>query len=136
MESMIHDNNIYAIDILCEAQKVILHTEYRYDEPAEYTDIIFSNAAAYQFEHIRQGNIVLDIEEFNPIEFYSDYAAALKEEDKYGLPISVKSADIFSAAITRNELKIYVIYSSYGMSGWIICSKMELRTRSCKNALA
>lgn len=132
----IHDNNIYAINIWCEENEIILHTEFHERDPSEYTDIIFENAIAHYFEHVWEGNILLGIEEFNPIDFYNDYESRLKEDHKYGLPISVDSADIFSSEIKDKKLKIYVIDSSYGMSGWVICSKMGFKAVDNKRFLA
>ena len=67
----IHDNNIYAISIRCEEKIIILHTEYYEIDPPEYTDILFENAILHHFEHTREGNILLDIEEENPDDFYN-----------------------------------------------------------------
>ena len=132
----IHDNNVFAINIHCEKKKIILHTEYYEGEDPEYTDVVFVNAIAHFFEHIWKGNILYGIEEFNPIDFYNDYESRLRFEHKYGFPISIESADIFSSEMHDKNLKTYIIDSSYGMSGWVICLKIKLRAKANKEPLA
>jgi hypothetical protein len=132
----IHDNNVYAIDIRCEDKEIILRTEFLEKDLPEYTDVIFKNAIAHHFEHIWQGNILLDIEELDPQDFYSDYELELKNARKYGLPISVETADAFKVDVEEGGLKIYGIDPSYGFSGWVICSDIEYLDKEKKNTLA
>lgn len=130
----VHDNNVYAINIRCEDKEIILHTEFLEKDPPEYIDIIFKNVIAHHFKHIWPGNILLNIKELDPDDFYSEYERDLKTARKFGLPISVESADIFKTGINENGLQIYGIDPSYGLSGWVISSgvaylaKLEKRT--------
>jgi hypothetical protein len=132
----IHDNNVYAISIQCEEKVIILHTEYHHADPPEYTDILFDNAIFHHFEHVREGNILLDIEEADPTEFYNDHGIWLKNEQKFGVPISVESVDQFVSHIKTKGLKIYIINPSYGMWGWVICLKIKYKTKENKMPLA
>ena len=132
----IHDNNIYRISIGCENKRIILHTEYSAIDPPEYTDVVFNNVICHHFEHIWEGNILLDIEDVDTNAFYTDYESWLKSEEKYGFPVSVSSIDKFESEISSKGLKIYIINPSYGMWGWVICSNVEYQAKDKKLSLA
>lgn len=125
----IHDNNVYAVNILCGDKKIILHTEFIEKEPFEYTDVIFSGVITHQFNNVWEGNILLDIEKQNPTEFYNYFESDLKQKREYGLRIPTESADLFSSGVESNKLKIFEIFSSYGLSGWVICKDMNFKER-------
>ena len=58
----------------------------------------------------------------------------INDSIRYGLPLSTKNVNEFIQDLNRKNLKIYEIYSSYGLSGWIIGTGFELIERSKKQA--
>ena len=83
----IHDNNVFAIDIRCEEKVIVLHTEFREGTLPECVDVVFSGVVAHRFDHVLDGNILLEITESQPGAFYEENSSYLREFQKYGLPI-------------------------------------------------
>lgn len=109
-----------------------LHTEFTENDPPEYTDVLFTGVVAHHFENTFSGNIILGIDEYSPLDFHEAFKSELEYQGRYGLPISVESASLFISEIENRSLKNFIVSSSYGMSGWIICANMEILERPNK----
>ena len=121
----IHDNNVYAIDIQCKEKAIILHTEFREGKLTEYVDVVFSGVTAHHFYHVLDGNILFDITESPPQNFYEENKKYLQEFSRYGLPINCDSSKIFEEQIKKENLRIFEINPTYGLSGWVIAENLE-----------
>jgi hypothetical protein len=130
----IHDNNIYSLEVRCEQECIVLHTEFLVGESPEFTDIEFNGVKGHHFENVLEGNILFGIEESTSEEFYKENTATLEAYGRFGLPLSVKTKQEFVEDISKNNLKIFVISSSYGLTGWVISEGMELLEKSGKMA--
>jgi hypothetical protein len=119
---------------MCEQKYIVLHTEYLKEESPEYMDLIFKGVVGHFFENVLEGNIILEIEQNTPDVFYKNNKALLQTYGLYGLPLSTKNVEEFIQDLNRKNLKIFEIYSSYGLSGWIIGTDFELIERSKKQA--
>ncbi|MFM8682673.1 MAG: hypothetical protein ACKOEG_02655, partial [Chthoniobacterales bacterium] len=71
-EISVHDNSLVAYEVLAKETKVVLHTECLAREPHEFTDIVFEEVLAYDFENDLFGTIIFDVKEV-------DLSALLKE---------------------------------------------------------
>ena len=125
----IHDNNIYSIEIRCEENIIILHTKLQEVDASEYTDIIFNGVVGHRFENVLDGNIILNVEEWEPEEFYAEFKTALQTYYKYGFSVNSSNLEGFSIAMLQRNLKAFVIDSSYGLSGWVISNDMILQEK-------
>lgn len=125
----IHDNNIYSIEIRCEENIIILYTDYLRKDATEHTDIIFNGVMGHRFENVLKGNIILDIEEFEPEKFYTAFETALLSYGRYGFPLIFSDSESFCIAMLQKKLKSFVIDSSYGLSGWVIAKDMILKEK-------
>ena len=132
----IHDNNVFAIDIRCEEKVIVLHTEFREGTPPEYVDVVFSGVVAHHFNHVLDGNILLDITEWQPRAFYEENSRYLLEFQKYGLPIDCGNSETFVEHFIQANLRVFIIYASYGMSGWVIAENLEYVERGTKTDTA
>ena len=128
----LHDNNIYSIEIRCEKKTILLHTEFLEGEVPEYTDVIFNDVIWHQFQHILEGNILFDIEEWPPDNFFKEYKETLNTISRYGFPLDFNTGQEFCDVLSKKNMKIFVINSSYGLSGWLIAENMKLLPRSRK----
>ena len=68
----VHDNHLVAYTVLAKEKKIVLQTEFRDREPHEFTDVVFEEVLAYDFENDLFGAIIFDVEEV-------DLSAMLKE---------------------------------------------------------
>ena len=128
----LHDNNIYSIEIRCEKKTILLHTEFLEGEVPEYTDVIFNDVIWHQFQHILEGNILFDIEEWPPDNFFKEYKETLNTISRYGFPLDFNTVQEFCDVLSKKNMKIFIINSSYGLSGWLIAENMKLLPRSRK----
>ena len=125
----IHDNNIYSIEIRCEENIIILHTNFLEEDASEHTDVIFSGVMGHRFENVLEGNLIIDIEEWEPEKFYIAFETALQTYCRYGFPLIFSNSEGFCIAMLQKKLKAFVIDSSYGLFGWVIANNMILQEK-------
>ncbi len=123
----VHDNNIYSIEIKCEDNVIILHTKSDDGEAPKKTDIILKGVLGHQFENVLEGNIILNIEEWESEKLYSEFETTLITYASYGFPLRFSNSEEFCIEMQRKNLKAFVINSSYGLSGWIVANNMVLQ---------
>ena len=116
----IHDANIYLL-LNNYKDKILIFNAI--DINKNNILLEFNHIFAYKIENELSGNIILDIEEV-------EIKTILKEEEKYfiknrqfGWP-EIKYSNINDLINKTKEYKAYNIYSSYGLSGWIIAKIM------------
>lgn len=93
--------------------------------------LLFSGVADYFFEHDLGINIVFAIEE-EPIEpFVRKQAPAFEQERKWGWPRIWKgSVDETVRYLKQERLKLWVVSTSYGLSGWILALQASENTNA------
>jgi hypothetical protein len=131
MPISVHDNFIVSYEVRCEAREIRLHTEYRDRDPFEYTDVIFSGVEAYYFEGDNFCNIVMDINEGSVSNILTKNAAMFDNGKKYRWPGSWNtSSEAARVYLAERKVRAYLIYSSYGMGGWVLAKNMEMILKS------
>lgn len=132
-ERSIHDNNIYAYSVHCEQQRIVLHTEYRDGGAEEYTDVIFSGVLAHNLECVLPGNILFGIELVDPERIVLQWAELFARLKNYGWPaIEYGEPKELVSLLKQRGIKGYEIGSSFGLSGWVLASDMELIERAAR----
>lgn len=127
MKRSVHDNFILSYEVRCDTKEIRLRTEYRDRSPIEKTDVVFSGVEAYHFEGDNFQNIILDIMESTPSELVAKNAELFERGRKYGWPGTWNSSpEKLLAFINARQLQGYELYSSYGMTGWVLAVRMEL----------
>jgi hypothetical protein len=122
----------------CEGRRIILFAEFTDSLPWEFTDVTFAGVVAHHFECVLHGNILFDIEEVEPALIVKDWANLFASLKNYGWPADIPyaSPDDLISILRERGVKAFQIGSSYGMTGWVLASTMELVARAAKLEIA
>jgi len=120
-----HDNHIVSYTVLAKEKRIVLQTEFRDQEPHEFTDVVFEEVLAYDFEHDLFGTIIHNVEEVDLATLLKEKAAMFEEGWRYGWPRGwEKEKEEIEAFVRRLEMRAFELSSSYGMSGWVLAKRM------------
>lgn len=119
-----HDFNIYEYNVNCAQREITIKLKQHHG--SENGTVIFSGVIGHRFENVLEGNIVLNIEEYEPLQFHSQFEQEIIEYVKWGLPLSFKSRSEFEVQSNHKSLNFIGISSSYGLSGWVICTNISV----------
>ena len=119
-----HDFEIYKYEVNCEIREITLYLREHHGEKTGV--VIFKSIFGHQFQHTLEGNIVLAFEEYEADLFYKEFSNDIEIYQKYGLSVTSKNLEEFIDESENKKLKLIVISSSYGMSGWIICGEVTI----------
>ena len=129
----LHDYYISKYEVFSSEKEIFFYVKYQDSEPYKNAVAKFSGVIGHHFEHSLSGNIILSLEETeNHSDFYKHSESELKRYRKYGLPLNTESSDKFVENLRVENLKIFEVYSSYGLSGWVISKNCEVSI-TCKN---
>jgi hypothetical protein len=134
----VHDNFVYGCSLDFENQRITLHTVYNEDSPHKYTDIVFRGVVAHRFEHILSGNILFDITEVLSDTIVDRDAILFAESWRYGWPPFEYDGDL---NVLKSQLRAagvlgFEVESSYGLSGWVLCTLSERLQRDDRAQIA
>jgi hypothetical protein len=126
-EPSVHDNFVYAYSVDCEGRRLTLHTAYRDREPQEFTDVVFREVVAHQFEHVLPGNILLDVEEADVADVVRENGRLLAHSWRYGWPpVEYRgNLDTLIDLLKGSSVRAYTVGSSFGLSGWVLAGSCE-----------
>lgn len=130
MEISVHDNRLLSYAVNCREREIVLHTAFLDREPHEYTDVIFSGVAAYRFEGDNFSTIIFDVSEVGLEDIYARHQDVFADAKNYGWPMPYDSAEELLRGLRAENVKGYVINSSYGLDGWVWARGMTLKSRS------
>ena len=119
-----HDFNIYEYGVNCGQREITLKLKQHHG--SESGTVILGGVIGHRFEKVLEGNIVLSIEEYKPLHFHAQFKNEILEYVKWGLPLRFESSAEFEAQSNQKNLKFIVISSSYGLSGWVICTSVSV----------
>lgn len=119
-----HDFNIYKYEVNCEIKEITLNLREHHGERTGV--VIFKSVFGHHFEHTLAGNIVLGLEEYEASLFYKKFSNEIEKYQKYGLSLVSKELGEFVSESEMKKIKLIVISSSYGMSGWFICGEVNI----------
>ena len=124
--SSIHDYNIYQVEIKCGIGEILFYTNIVNEEQPKEKVVKFIGVIGHMFLHILEGNIIFDITKESPVKFFNNLKYDLQEYHKYGLRLNCSNQEDFSNSLALNEVSIYCINASYGLSGWVIAKEIEI----------
>jgi len=130
--SWVHDNIILSYNVDFKSEVLVIKTEYHVREICEDTDVIFTGFLTHDFKHVMKGSMILDIEEY-PLDRFLEESRELLEENKNCLwPFPVfdickeKYKEKVTDYIQTNQYKVFLIYSSMGLNGWVLAKQMDI----------
>jgi len=121
--NFVHDNEILSYQVDLSNHMIILNTEYN----NRTVEICFTGVLAHLFENELPGSIILDIGEYPVSLFIEQNQGLLYERKNQCWPIYYKEIDDLNALLVNERYVYYIIYSSYGLSGWILAKKVEIK---------
>lgn len=135
-ELSVHDNLLtgYAVDGI--ARTIVLHTQPPDADGKTFIDVHFDGVAGYQFDDDMLQNIVFDVADADADDFRSTVVELTARYGRAGLELGWdqkrESAEQF---FERKELRLFMLTSSYGMSGWVAAKSSTRRLRSTSSAI-
>jgi hypothetical protein len=125
-EISVHDNHLVAYTVLAKDRRILLQTEFRDREPHEFTDVIFEEVLAYDFEGDLFGTIIFDVKEVDLSALLKEHDTMFEEGYRYGWPRGwEKAREPIETYVRRMGMRAFELSSSYGMSGWVLAQRME-----------
>jgi fatty acid/phospholipid biosynthesis enzyme len=119
-----HDFNIFEYTVNCQLKEITLKLKEHHGN-SEGT-VIFSGVIGHLFENVLEGNIVLEFAELEAPQFYKEFEKSILHYQKWGLPMLFKSEIEFLSESQQKNLKFISISTSYGLSGWVICTTVTI----------
>lgn len=118
-----HDNEVISYEINLKEQTINIKTQ----TPNEKEECLcFTDVFAYHFENQLLGSTILDLFE-EPIEkFIGDNENLLIEGRKHAWPMHYKEISQLDAKLNKDNLKYYIIASSYGFRGWVLAKNLTI----------
>ena len=127
-EISVHDNFVESYSVDAGKREIILHTVYRDGGANETTDIIFSDVAAYRFTGDNFQTILFDVTETTIEEVLKMNQSIFEAEKNYAWPIHYESETDLLEKMSSQDMRAFLIHSSYGMGGWVWAKSMSKET--------
>lgn len=126
----LHDHEIYKYEVLSSERKIVLHSKFELNSKQELGTVVFEGVLGHHFEHALEGNIVLSLEETDKSVFYNHNKTGLQRYQKYGLPLDTTSSSAFKNDMKSKALKVFQIFSSCGLAGWVLATTCSVSIKS------
>jgi len=130
--SWVHDNEIISYEVNLKNDKIVVHTFYEKDNQTEFTDIIFEGVISHLFEHPLKGSIILDIQDYNIQLFLKENKELLAKNKNHGWPLMYNDIEELERKLSQEHFKYIVIYSSYGLNGWVLAKDYKIDVKANK----
>ena len=126
--SKVHDSFIlsYAVDF--QEHTLKLKTQ---NANGNQILLTFDGLLAHHFEHVSQDNILFGIDEISVEDFFAKYQGLLDKTLCYGFPCCC-SLDELHTRMHTEHLRVFVIDSSLGLNGFVLCKSIQISTTDCK----
>lgn len=118
----LHDYEILNYNI--NFKNSLLTIDVTNDESNKRID--FVGAIAHQFSDEIPYSIILDLDELDIKHFFSSNKDLLEEKKNSGWPLMYSSVEELEKMIQESDIRYYVLYSSYGMTGWVLAERVEI----------
>jgi hypothetical protein len=120
--SPVHDYIIKSYSVDFEEKKITLEVS----NDLENKQVVFQNFFCYRFYDEMPYSIILDLEEHSIDDFFSENKELLEEEEKKAWPIMYDTFEELETEIRTANVAYQVLYSSYGMNGWVLAERVEI----------
>ncbi|WP_430606351.1 hypothetical protein IGJ55_002043 [Enterococcus sp. AZ170] len=118
----LHDYEILNYNI--NFKNSLLTIDVTNDESNKRID--FVGAIAHQFSDEIPYSIILDLDELDIKYFFSSNKDLLEEKKNSGWPLMYSSVEELEKMLQESDIRYYVLYSSYGMTGWVLAEKVKI----------
>lgn len=118
----LHDYEILNYNI--NFKNSLLTIDVTNDESNKRID--FVGTIAHQFSDEIPYSIILDLDELDIKHFFSSNKDLLEEKKNSGWPLMYSSVEELEKMIQESDIRYYVLYSSYGMTGWVLAERVEI----------
>lgn len=122
----LHDYIIKSYTVNFEEKKIILEVSNDIKEK----QVVFHNIFTYKFYDEMPYSVILDLEERLLDDFFSEKEELLQQGEKsvwpIVWPIMYDSFEELENEIRNANVAYQVLYSSYGMNGWVLAEQVEV----------
>ncbi|MGX7148402.1 hypothetical protein [Enterococcus ureasiticus] len=118
----VHDYIIKSYTVNFEEKKIILEVSNDIKEK----QVVFHNIFTYKFYDEMPYSVILDLEERPLDNFFSENEELLQQGEKSAWPIIYDSFGELENEIRNANVAYQVLYSSYGMNGWVLAKRVEI----------
>jgi len=130
--SWVHDNEILSYVVDLQRDILVLNTIYESESKTEYTDVVFEGVLCHMFEHVLSGSIILDIRDYDILHFFKDdrNQELLTRSKNHAWPVMYDTIEDLRKKLIEEQYKYVVVYSSYGLSGWVIAKNYSINSKN------
>lgn len=118
----VHDYIIKSYTVNFEEKKITLEISNDIKEK----QVVFHNIFTYKFYDEMPYSVILDLEERPLDDFFSENEELLQQGEKSAWPIMYDSFEELENEIRNANVAYQVLYSSYGMNGWVLAKRVEI----------
>ncbi|WP_271491967.1 hypothetical protein [Enterococcus sp. 5H] len=118
----VHDYIIKSYTVNFEEKKITLEVSNDMKEK----QVVFHNIFTYKFYDEMPYSVILDLEERPLDDFFSENEELLQQGEKSAWPIMYDSFEELENEIRNANVAYQVLYSSYGMNGWVLAERVEV----------
>lgn len=122
----IHDNHILSYEVDFQNETLVMRTIDPYNENAKIIDVIFSGYLAHFFTDVQKVNILSEIDEYPLNKFLERKSGYLEDVKGYAWPVMCDTEKELLDYLQESNYKPFLVGSSWGLSGWVLCKKMEI----------
>lgn len=117
-----HDYEVISYEINLKDEKIKLIAQLPGAKNQSY--LKFDGVLAHYFENELSGSIILDVVEETLTNFLSYNKNLLDERKNQAWPMYYKEISQLEEKLKSENLKYYIIGSSYGLGGWVLAKNM------------
>lgn len=117
-----HDYEVISYEINLKNEKIKLIAQLPGAKNQAY--LKFDGVLAHYFENELSGSIILDVVEETLTNFLSYNKNLLDERKNQAWPMYYKEISQLEEKLKSENLKYYIIGSSYGLGGWVLAKNM------------
>ncbi|MFD2306077.1 hypothetical protein [Enterococcus termitis] len=121
--NMVHDYEIKSYFVNFENKDIVMNIS---DDEKE-KQIIFHNFICYKFYDEMPYSIILDLEERALDKFFIENKELLIQGKKNVWPMRYNSLEELEKEIRKKHMTYQVLYSSYGLNGWVLAERVEIK---------
>ncbi|QTD42086.1 hypothetical protein [Sporosarcina sp. Te-1] len=92
----------------------------------EVVIVRFNNYLAHEFSHVMKESIVFDIEEQETEKFIKENQTDFERHQGFNWPLPYNNVEELTQLLFQNEYKCYIIFSSSGLSGYVIAKSIAI----------
>jgi hypothetical protein len=138
----IHDNEPYAYVVSIHDRRIVLYTAA--PSANRFVDVIFDGVAIFQIAEVNIGqNVLMDIVEVSAAQLFHDFNSLFEPKEVGGIvhgyswaPFQYKTQTEFVEAIERLGLRCFIVDTSMGLYGFVVCKHVTRMWRQERAVVA